>query len=437
MGGTRRGGGFLPSLCARGNFGGVRNEGSSPVAPSGAFTDSASSRGSTGNSRTRVLLAATVLCYVTLYGPQPLLPLFREQYALTTAGAGLIITLAMLPLSLGPIAYGQLLARAAPQLILRAGLVALGLGSVALTIAGSYPLVLGIRTLQGLLLPAILTTIAARIAAESHETGIRRALSGYVAATVAGGLSGRLLAGILSALGSWRLFFILVGVLLFAVAACLRPAGGTPVHPAQTGSATLRSLVANRRCMGIFVTAFCVFLVFSGLLNVLPFRVTQLSRMTAEWYRGAVYAGYTMGFAASLGSQRLTRLVGGERPVVLLGHGVLAAALLLTLVAELSVLFATVFLLCGAVFLIHATVAGHINRLGRGQENGVNGLYLSSYYCGGVLGSFGAGVILDTWGWPALITVFLAVVCVSVVGVLGGLSNTEVRPDGAGYDRDR
>lgn len=72
-----------------------------------------------------VVLAATVLCYVALYGPQPRLPCFRERHALTTAGAGVVVTIAMLPLTVGPLLAGRLLSVLNPRRLMGAALLLL------------------------------------------------------------------------------------------------------------------------------------------------------------------------------------------------------------------------------------------------------------------------------------------------------------------------
>ena len=45
-----------------------------------------------------VALIATVIAFSTLYIPQPMLPLLAKQFAVSPGEAGLLMTLAMLPL---------------------------------------------------------------------------------------------------------------------------------------------------------------------------------------------------------------------------------------------------------------------------------------------------------------------------------------------------
>ena len=76
------------------------------------------------NRNLAVALIATVVSFGTLYIPQPMLPLLAERFGVSAGEAGLLMTVAMLPLAFAPVVYGYFLQAIPAKLML---MVALGL----------------------------------------------------------------------------------------------------------------------------------------------------------------------------------------------------------------------------------------------------------------------------------------------------------------------
>ena len=101
-----------------------------------------------------------------------------------------------------------------------------------------------------------------------------------------------------------------------------------------------------------------------------------------------MYSGYMMGMVTSLSAVRIGRRLGGERRAMLAGLATLAVALVGLGTSRVDVFFAVMFLFCGAMFLVHATASGLLNRRAGAGKGIVNGLYVAFYYGGGTVGSF-------------------------------------------------
>lgn len=381
------------------------------------------------------MLAATVLCYFTLYGPQPLLPYFAERYALTTARAGLIVTVAMLPLTIGPVFAGMLLSAVRPHTLMGIALVLLAGATAVFLVAPGYELILAARMMQGLMFPVILTAVTAQIAMTSTPESVARRLGFYVASTIVGGFGGRLLAGASAAIGDWRLFFAAVGVSALVLGVRSVVAGGETM--AQPRSEPARRPVfrdAQRPTATqtrVFISVFLLFFVFSGTLNVLPFRTVSIARTSAPWLSGVMYAGYLMGIVTSVWSYRIVRAVGGRVPVLRLAYLLMALSIALTLVGSIPVLFGSLFAVCGSMFLIHSVSTAAVNEDAPDREGATNGLYIGSYYTGGVFGSYAAPVIYDALGWTILILLSILVVATAAALAITDAAGSRVVHYGA------
>lgn len=93
-----------------------------------------------------------------------------------------------------------------------------------------------------------------------------------------------------------------------------------------------------------------------------------------------------------------------------------------------TVLFGSLFVFCGAMFLIHSVSTGAVNENAAGREGAANGLYISSYYTGGVLGSYAAGLIHDAFGWETVTLVSILLVAVGATLSVSAAVVSEARP---------
>lgn len=115
--------------------------------------------------RTSLLVATTMLSFAALYAPQALLPLFAASYDVTAGRAALLITGALVPLSIAPLSYGYLLESVSAARVLRgavlllAAAVAVFAGMGVLVPGDRFAVLVGLRCGQGLAFPAVFTAL--------------------------------------------------------------------------------------------------------------------------------------------------------------------------------------------------------------------------------------------------------------------------------------
>jgi YNFM family putative membrane transporter len=79
---------------------------------------------------------------------------------------------------------------------------------------------------------------------------------------------------------------------------------------------------------------------------------------------------------------------------------------------QIWVLFGMMFLFCAAMFLVHSTASGLVNRMAGSEHRGLtNGLYVAFYYAGGSVGSFAPGIIYRYYGWNGFL-LLLIIICI-------------------------
>lgn len=359
------------------------------------------------------VLVVTILAISTLYAPQPILPLFRERFGVSEASAALLITVCMFPLGLAPLAYGFFLESFSSKRMMGAALFLLALTETAIGLCASFEAVLALRFAQGLIIPAMLTSIMTYISAGVPAASLRRVMALYIGVTTVGGFCGRFFSGQLAAFFDWRAPFFALGASLAASVFLIRalPPDARPAFE-RVRLGAIPDVLKKPGFFRVYAMAFCIFFVFAAMLNYLPFRLMGITGEYSASRTGFMYLGYLMGISSSLFSTRYAGFLGSEVRAMTVGIGVMFVSVCLFALPNEYALFSSLFVLCAGMFLTHSLAPGALNSSSPEKKGLVNGLYISFYYSGGTLGSYLPGLVQEHFGWTAyLMVLFLALSC--------------------------
>jgi YNFM family putative membrane transporter len=369
-----------------------------------------------GNDPVGAILFTTILTLSSLYVPQPLLPVLTAEFGITRETAALLTTIVFVPLCLSPLFYGALLESVSARRMLRLAVLLMAVTEGLMFVVPPFAGLMALRLIQGLLIPAMLTSLMTYTSQITVKSDMTRAMSWYVAATIFGGFAGRALSGLIATVLHWRFSFLFLGFGLLVSWLWLG-------RIAETGSMTMArpdknvigEIWADPLARTTYVMVFCFFLVFAAIMNYLPFRLTELSRNANEFRIGLAYSGYLMGIAVSLNAVRIHKKCGGPERVMVGGMSFFILALLVMMTPRVSALVSGMFLLCGASFLTHATATGYLNHCLPRYKGVVNGLYVSFYYGGGAVGSYLPGFAYRSFGWSGFMLLLIVVLVIALV----------------------
>ncbi|MCZ6667974.1 MAG: MFS transporter [Gammaproteobacteria bacterium] len=354
-----------------------------------------------------VLLIATVVSFSTLYIPQPMLPLLAETFGVSAGEAGLLMTVAMLPLALAPVAYGYFLQAIPARLMLMVALSLLAFDQLCFYFVTEFWQLIGLRLIQGLLLPAIFTSLMTYFATMVPKGQVRRVMGFYIGATILGGFVGRLAGGIFASSFDWRTAFVVMGLAqLLPLILLTSVESDTDINFARLDSKSISRVLRNRNYRFMFLALASVFFVFSGILNIIPFHLQDINPGTTPFLISMLYLGYLVGAPVSFFSDSISRMFNDDRKSLMLGLIIHAFGLVMLLFVAFQGLLMMMFFLAAGFFLIHGTLSGLVNHLASEHKAVVNGLYVSIYYISGALGSWLPGYVYDRFGWGSMILVF-------------------------------
>jgi len=356
------------------------------------------------NYQLPIIYTCTILTLCTLYAVQPIQPLFEQEFNLSRFEAVIFTTVIMLPLGFAPIFYGYILETFSSKRFLQNAILLLGFLELLFAFTDTYVFLLTIRGLQGLIIPAVLTSLMSYISFITPKDKVQQAIGYYIGATIFGGFIGRLLSGFLSDMFGWRLFFILLGIALVVMYGCLHYLSEeVKVDFVKPKFSQIMDILNNKTFFNIYMMMFFIFFVFQALLNFLPFQLKTFSSTMGFGKVGLMYAGYIIGFIISIRILFLIRFFGNETRTIIVGIVTYAVGLQIFQISDYMVMFGGMFVFCAGFFIIHSVASGFISKLAHEKRAISNGLYLSFYYAGGTFGTFAPGVFFEYLGWNAFV----------------------------------
>jgi MFS transporter, YNFM family, putative membrane transport protein len=361
---------------------------------------------------------ATITVYADLYITQPILPLLSKEFGVSAPTAGMTVSVVVLMIALASSAWGTLSDSVGRKPVMVASCLLLAVPTLLCALVSSFHTLLLFRALQGLLMPGVTAVAVAYIGDFFGEADLGPRVGGWIAASVAGGLTGRVLSGLLAAGTSWRTPFVFFGALTLAGAAAI--ARGLPSGQAR-GGARLASAYRgmflhfrNGRLIGAFLIGGAVFFCFIGIFTYLPYYLTAPPFRLSTALVSSVYLVYVAGVFTSLVSGRLSQRV-GRRAFMAVGLSIAFAGVLGTLAHSLAAVIVSLVVLCVGMFTVQSTAPAFVNANARGSKGGAGALYVTFYYVGASLGSLLPGYAWQAWGWPGVASACAAAL---VVGLL-------------------
>jgi YNFM family putative membrane transporter len=350
------------------------------------------------------LTLATVTVYADIYIPQPILPLLSREFGVRPAAAGLTISVVVLMIALVSIPYGSLSDAVGRKPVMVTSLFLLAVPTLLCAAAPSYRALLVFRALQGALIPGVTAVAVAYLGDHFSAAELGPKVGGWIAASVAGGLAGRVVSGLLADWWNWRAPFLLFGGLtVLGAAAIVRelPRAGVRSPRLSLPSRDLLQHFSNRRLVGAFLIGGAVFFCFIGVFTYLPYYLTAAPFHLSTAFVSSIYLVYVAGIFASIVSGRLSARF-GARPMMAVGLTITGCAVAGTLVRSTPFIVASLVVLCVGMFTVQSTAPAFVNANARRAKGAAGALYVTFYYVGATFGSLLPGLAWQQWGWPGV-----------------------------------
>ncbi|MEJ2621570.1 MAG: MFS transporter, partial [Candidatus Thiodiazotropha sp.] len=225
---------------------------------------------------TLALCIGSVMVFSNLYITQPLLPRLSEVFEIDSLQATLSLSVATLSLGGALLLFGPLSDAVGRRVVIHTTLLLLCMTTFATAFVTEYHTLLILRGLQGAFIAGLPAAAMAYMGEEFEPQALLLAVGLYIGANSLGGISGRLISGLVAAEWGWSSSFLALAgfdLLCVAVVIWLLPASSR-FHPKPFKPTPVARGLSDHLCNPLILAA-CVV----GGLNFMIF-VNQYSYIT-------------------------------------------------------------------------------------------------------------------------------------------------------------
>lgn len=357
-------------------------------------------------ARSLVIGSTAFLTLVDLFATQAILPSLAKAYGVGPAAMGLAVNAATLGMALGSLAVAFFSRRIDRRLGVMLSLALLSIPTALLAVAPDLWAFAGLRIVQGVFMASAFALTLSYLAEQCSAAETAGAFAAYITGNVASNLFGRLMSAAaadhLGLAGNFYLFAFLnvagAALVYFSLARTAPAAMPMPRSPFSYWAEHLR----NERLRAGFAIGFLILFAFIGTFSYVNFVLVRAPLALSMMALGFVYLVFLPSiFTTPLAGRAVARF--GTRPTIWGSLLLAIAGLPLMLTAQLSLVLLGLALVGVGTFFAQATATGFVGRAATSDRGSASGLYLASYFFGGLVGAAVLGWLFDRFGWGACV----------------------------------
>jgi len=370
---------------------------------------------------TLALFSAGLATFALLYCVQPILPVLSQQFGVSPATSSLSLSISTGLMALGLLVTGPLSDAIGRKSVMVTALMLAAICTLISATMTSWHGILIMRGLMGLSLSGVAAVGMTYLSEEMDARVVAFSMGLYISGNSIGGMSGRLLSGVLTDLFSWRIAVAVIGC--FSLASALM---FWKILPASRHFRPItlrpRNLLINFRLHWrdpglpwLFAEGFLLMGAFVTLFNYIGYRLLDAPWHLSQAVVGLLSVVYLTGSWSSPKAGALTSRL-GRGPVMLGATAIMLLGLLATAFNSLWLILPGMMLFTAGFFAAHAVASGWIGPRARRARGQASSLYLFSYYVGSSVAGTLGGLFWHNFGWSG-ITLFISVLLILALAV--------------------
>lgn len=369
---------------------------------------------------TLALFSAGLATFALLYCVQPILPVLSQEFGVTPASSSISLSIATGFLALGMLFTGPLSDALGRKPVMVTSLMLAAIFSLLSSTMTSWHGILMMRALTGLSLSGVAAVGMTYLSEEINPAVVAFSMGLYISGNSIGGMSGRLLSGVITDYSSWRVAVAVIGCFALASAVMFWKILPDSRHFRPT-SLKPRSLAINFRLHWrdsglplLFAEGFLLMGSFVTLFNYIGYRLLEPPYSLSQTVVGLLSVVYLTGSWSSPKAGAMT-VKYGRSPVLLASTLVMLSGLLITLFSSVWLILPGMMLFTAGFFAAHSVASGWIGTRARRAKGQASSLYLFSYYLGSSVAGTLGGVFWHNFGWSGITAFISAMLLLSIL----------------------
>jgi YNFM family putative membrane transporter len=358
--------------------------------------------------------------FAIMNSTQPILPNLASEFRLLPASASLSQSVTTLTLAFCLLVAGSISEVYGRKVIMSISAVTASILAILSGFSSTFDMLLVTRVLQGIALAGLPAIAMAYISEEFDRKDIPFAMGLYISGNTIGGMSGRLIIGLIANIFTWRSALIFIGVI-----GLLNSIGFVILLPesrhfvakrmdVRSLAGSLLDHIKNPKLLLIYGMSFLMMGSFVSIYNYIGFELIAPPYLLDRRLVSFVFLIYLTG---TFSSTFLSSLSARHRRshIIIPSMLIMIAGITMTLSGILFVTILGVALFTFGFFGCHPINSAWVAGIAKSSKAQASSLYLFFYYAGASVGGTVSGIFYQISGWPGIVIAVSSFVLISLV----------------------
>lgn len=357
------------------------------------------------------LLLAGFIIFSSLYVTQPIFNGLSQYFNVSLSDVSLTLSVTTFMLGIGLIIV-PMFNNIEKKRMMSISVLLVSLLSIMSAFVTNFHIFLIIRGLMGLALSGVPSIAMAYIADEVQKDRVRKVMGIYVAGTTFGGMSGRVVVGILTDLTHWQVAIATLSIinLSFAILMVLLLPASTVQTPRWTSPKQhLKQYIQLLKIPAVLKTMSLAFLLMGTFVTIYSYITVRFERAPfslSESTIAFIFLLYLIGTYSSIHFGKLSYKLGIKRAYAL-AITIMITGISLTFFTYLPIDIIGLSALTFGFFGAHSIQSSYIATLTESSKSHASTLYLLGYYVGSSLLTLLGGYVFVHFEWQGIVILTL------------------------------
>ncbi len=354
------------------------------------------------------LFAGGFNTFAIMYSTQPLMPFLSKEFGISPTVASLSLSVTTCTLAISMLLFGSISEVLGRKPIMCFSIFATSILAVLSAFAPNFSSLLIIRCLQGFVLAGLPAIAMAYISEEVDKSSLGMVMGLYISGNSIGGMSGRIIIGVITDFFNWRLALGCIG-LLGLVASFLFWAKLPKSRHFEARAFEIKKLIKssgnhlkNPKLLCLYCIGFLIMGSFVSLYNYIGYQLVEPPYNLSQTIVSFIFVIYIVGTFSSTFMGRLADKY-GQYKILCVSLFIMLLGICITLNGSLFLKIIGIASLTFGFFASHSIASSWIGKISIHDKAQSSSLYLLFYYVGSSIGGTAGGRFWSSYGWSGVV----------------------------------